>query len=129
MPSYARLVGLKVVSESPLRLRVYLSESQHAQFIADVRKSRMVAVTASDVLTFRTLQYKGSDAVVEPLRDNDRAVITAYGKLFDNALQALKFAPQFTRAFLDCPGDEVAIEFTPSDAFQQTPGAQAGDRL
>ncbi len=129
IPSIARAKGCIAVSDGAAQLRIFVSAAQAAELIDDVRASAMVSATFSVPTTHRTLQFKGGNARVTTVRDAERALIEAYVGKFAAALRPLGFSDDFTRAFLASPADEVAIEFTPSEGFQQTPGPSAGARL
>jgi hypothetical protein len=89
----------------------------------------MISATFTLPKTHRTLQFKGNDARIAPLDEHDRAAIDAYRTSFAAVICPLGFADRFAQAFLATPADEVAIEFTPAEAFQQTPGPAAGARI
>ena len=129
IPSIARAKGCNVVRDGTAKLRIFVSASQAGDLIEDVRGSLMISATFSVPTTHRTLQFKGSDARITPLRETERAAIDAYVGKFAAQIRPLGFADEFTRAFFASPADEVAIEFTPSEGFQHTPGPAAGARL
>ena len=128
-PSVARAKGCRVLQGAASRLRIFVSAAQAGALIEDVSGTGIVAVTFSLPNTHRTLQFKGRDAIVTPLLDEDRQTVREYLRNFGEVIRPLGFSDEFTRAFFASPSDEVAIEFTPSDAFQQTPGPAAGARL
>lgn len=125
-PSIARAVGCRVVGS---RLRILVSVAQAGQMLDDVRESSLVSATFSVPKTHRALQFKGNDARIEPVDADDRATLRRYLPAFAASIDPLGFHEPFVRAFLATPGDEVAIEFTPAEAFQQTPGPAAGKRI
>lgn len=128
-PSIARATGCRVVSDGRTALRIIISASHAGQLLEDVRGSGMISATFSVPNTHRTLQFKGSDARIMAIEAADRSAIEAYLKSFAAAIDPLGFSGEFTRAFFAAPSDEVAIEFTPAEAFQQTPGPAAGARI
>ena len=128
-PSISRARGCRVVRDGDRRLRILVSIAQAGDLLDDVRSTGLVAVTFSVPSTHRTLQFKGVDAHIAPVDDDDRAVMRAYAKAFAMEIRPLGFSGEFAQTFLTAPDDEVAIEFTPNDVFQQTPGPQAGARL
>ena len=125
-PSIARAVGCRVVGA---RLRILVSVAQAGRVLDDVRESAMISATFSVPKTHRALQFKGNDARIEPLDADDRATLRGYVPAFAASIDPLGFHEPFVRAFLATPQDEVAIEFTPAEAFQQTPGPAAGRRI
>ena len=129
IPSAARAKGCSLLRGTASRLRLFVSASQARQVIADVKATGMISVTFSVPETHRTVQLKGLDARVAGMQPEEYALIEQYLRIFTIRIEPLGFSAEFTRAFFASPGDEVALEFTPSDAFQQTPGPNAGARL
>lgn len=129
IPSITRAKGCAIVRDGAPKLRIFVSASQAGELIEDVRSSLMISATFSVPSTHRTLQLKGSDAKITTVRDSERATLEAYVGKFADGIRPLGFNEEFARAFFASPPDEVAIEFTPSEGFQQTPGPSAGARL
>jgi hypothetical protein len=130
MGSVVFAIGCRV---SPDRRRVTLlvREPQAAASLADVRATGRVAVNFSLPSTNRSLQLKGNDAVIEPLRPFDLACASKHSQDFIEELLPLR---EMTEAALQAlfhhkSQELVAITFTPSDGFTQTPGPGAGARL
>ncbi len=129
LPSQCRAFGCRVDADGG-RITVFLSAAPGADLLRDVHRSGAIAVVFSEPPTHRTMQVKGRDAKVEPLREGDPGVVAAYRTAFVDCLLPLGFTERTLRALLDCPdADLVAVGFTPEAAFNQTPGAQAGTPL
>jgi hypothetical protein len=128
-PSMARATGCRVVDGGRSALRIIISTAHAGQLLEDVRGSGMISATFSVPNTHRTMQFKGNDARILPVEAADRVVVEAYLKAFAAAINPRGFSEEFTRAFHAAPSDEVAIEFSPTEAFQQTPGPAAGARI
>ena len=128
-PSIARAKGCRVVRGELAALRIIVSAAHAGQLIEDVRGTGMISATFSVPNTHRTLQFKGKDARILAMEAADRRAAEAYLKAFAAAIDPLGFSDEFTRAFFAAPSDEVAIEFAPAEAFQQTPGPAAGARI
>lgn len=129
VPSIARAKGCRAVGGERASLRIIVSAAHAGELLEDVRRSGVVSATFTRPDTHRTLQFKGGDARVDAIQPEDRAAVEAYVPTFAATIDPLGFANEFTRAFFMSPGDEVAIEFTPAQAFQQTPGPAAGARI
>lgn len=129
VPSLCRAKGCRVISRAPLRLRILVSAMQAGEVVEDVRSSGVAAATFSDVISLRTVQFKGSDAVVEAATPEDYAVMNAYTDAFAVSIGKIGFSAEYTRALLVSPPDLVAIELTSTGAFKQTPGPGAGGKL
>jgi hypothetical protein len=128
-PSLARAMGCRIIQGAAPKLRVFASSEQAGELLDDVRMSGMISATFSRPNTHRALQFKGRDAVIGAVNEQDKEVVGAYVLTFAEVIRPFGFSSDFARAFFACSGDEVAIEFTPSDAYQQTPGPDAGVRL
>jgi len=125
-PHLMRAVGCRL-RDDLRRVTVFLSGSASRQLLADLHACGLVAVVFSEPSTTQTLQLKGSDAVVESLQDGDEALAQAYLEGFIDEIGAIGFPRHVAEAILGHPpGDLVAVSFTPSAAFEQTPGPQAG---
>ena len=129
VPSVARAKGCTVTVGASQKVRVLISAAHAGQLLDDVRSSGMISATFSVPNTHRTMQLKGSDARMTELQPGDRDLMDAYVVAFAEAIGPLGFSREMVQAYFASPPDEVAIEFTPSDAFQQTPGPSAGARL
>ena len=127
--SLSRAVGCRVADDRR-RVTVFVSAIQSGALLADVRANGIVAVVFTEPSTHRAIQLKGTDAAVVPLAADDPHLLAAYrGRL---AAQVAPFghSEAFVRKLLSmAPGDVVAIAFTPSAAFLQTPGPKAGSPL
>jgi hypothetical protein len=129
VPSQVRATGCRV---SPDRgtVTIFVSATQATQVLADIRDRATVAVVFSEPSTHRTVQIKASDAVISGIADGDLAAVDAYRDAFARELEPLGFSDAVIRALLACPpADIVALSFTPTEAFSQTPGPKAGEPL
>jgi len=129
MPSATRAKGCVLLRGDPYRLRVFVSASQARQVVADIKSTAAISITFSDPESHRTVQLKGFDAKVCDLHPSERNLIDEYVTAFSSRVEPLGFSAAYVRAFFASPPDEVALEFSPTEAFQQTPGPNAGARL
>lgn len=128
-PHLMRAVGRKL-SADLRRVTVFMSASTSAAVLADIRANGLIAVVFSEPSSNRTLQLKGSDAVVAPVEAGDDALVQHYLLNFIDELGGLGFDERVARTILTvAPGDMVAVHFTPGAAFDQTPGPKAGQPL
>ncbi|MFT3733708.1 MAG: hypothetical protein QM776_01505 [Rhodocyclaceae bacterium] len=128
-PSMARAYGCHI-SPDRRRVTLILSQKQSAALLADITASGQIALAITEPSTHRTYQLKGSDAAIVPLRPFDHASCDSHLTAFIREVMPLGFTESLLRAVMDTPiDDRVAVSFTPSDAFSQTPGASAGARL
>ena len=125
----SRAVGCRM-AEDGRRITVFLSAARSGALLADVRANGHVAVVFSEPTTHRAIQLKGTDATVVPLEADDPHLLAAYRSRLAARVAPLGFSELFVRTLLNVvPGDVVAIAFTPSGAFSQTPGPKAGSPL
>jgi hypothetical protein len=129
VPSVARAKGCRVMQGEPQKLRLFTSASQAGRLVDDVRDNGMVSVTFTVPTTNYALQFKSRDCRVVALGEGDRETMERYVEVFGEALSHLGIQPHFVRAFFSSPADEIAVEFTPTEMFQQTPGPAAGTKL
>ena len=129
VPSVTRALGCRVAPDRR-RVTVFLLASQSATLRRDLRETGAIAAVFSQPSTHRTIQIKGSDATLGAIEPGDMELIDANAAAALADLVLSGFPESFARTLFayDAP-DLVAIGFTPSTAFVQTPGPQAGRRL
>jgi hypothetical protein len=129
VPSVARAFACRVAADRR-SVTLLLWAPQAGTLLADLRATRAIAAVFSRPSTHRTIQVKGRDAAQAPVADDDRALVAHHTDLLVAGLDPLGFAPRLIRTYFHCEPDElVAIAFTPSAAFDQTPGPRAGRPL
>jgi hypothetical protein len=129
VPTLARATGCRVSPERR-RVTVFVSALQAAPVLECIRHNGSIAVVFSQPSTHRTVQLKGTDAVIEALSNDDPDMIARYCASFAQELAPLGFAAAPVLTLLDFPRDElVRLSFTPTAAFSQTPGPKAGEPL
>lgn len=129
VPSIAR--GLACCfSADAAQLVVLLSHSQSRDLLRDVAACGQLAVVFTEPSSHRTLQLKGSDARVAGIEPADHELLAASRAAFGADILPLGFDDAFTwRLFACAPEDLCRLVMTPTDVFQQTPGASAGQRI
>lgn len=129
-PSVVHAYGCRVVGDGA-RLRLFVLSDEARQLLADITANGEVATVYSDVRSFRSLQIKGSDAVIEPFDAEDAAAHVKHHRITAAELVALGYAAPLAHGYFSAPNKAglVTVAFTPEDIFQQTPGPGAGDRL
>lgn len=127
-PSVAKGIGCRVLPGG--EVRVFVDRPQAEALLNDVAGSGRVAVVFSEIVHHRTLQVKARDARVLALDEDDHRAVDAQARAFGQAIMALGYPESLVRGFLGSrPEDRVALAFHPHEAFEQTPGPQAGQRL
>lgn len=129
VPNLARALGCRV-SPDRRRITVFLQASHGATMLADFRDNGAIALAVTLPSTHRTVQLKGDDARLEPLQDDDAVRIARYREGFTQEIAGIGYEPILPRTLLAGPrSDFVAVTFTVSAAFVQTPGPGAGAAL
>ena len=129
MPSVMRAVG-SWVRAGGRDITVYLARSQSRQLLDDIQATGQVAVVFSQPDSHRTVQLKSANASLRPLTDADLPALLRYRESMEAEVGAVGFEPAFVHAMLAHRIDDlVAVWFTPEQAFDQSPGPQAGAAL
>jgi hypothetical protein len=129
VPSLERAIGCKV-SADRRNVTIFMVVSSARRLLDDVGSSGRIAVVFSEPPSHRTIQLKGTDAAIVPVVPADRKLVEAYADAMVGVIGCMGYPEPLTRAMLACPADElVAVSFTPTAAFLQTPGPRAGTPL
>jgi hypothetical protein len=124
-----RVAGCRIAPDRR-SVTVYVVESQSREVLEQVRATGAVAVAFTKPKSARTVQLKGRDARVVPVRPQDAVDVDRQVGAFDADLRAIGSPDRFgwTLAGGSALG-LAAITFTPASAFVQTPGPSAGTAL
>lgn len=118
------------VSADRTRVTVFLLASHSGAMLADYRANGQIALVVTLPSTHRTVQLKGEDAAVEPLRDGDHILVARQREAFLQELMRLGYDASIPERLLNgARGDVIAVGFTVTAAFIQTPGPSAGAPL
>lgn len=118
------------VDEDGRRATVWLRRDQARDVVADVRANARLAVVFCVPHTSVALQVKGEDAGVRAATEADAPHLQAHIDNLVREIELVQLSETFTRTLFEQPLEElVAIEFTVSAVFQQTPGPGAGKAL
>lgn len=129
VPSLARSAGCSVSADRQ-EVTLLLLPSQARQLLADIAASGVLAAVFSSPSTNRTLQVKGRALAIRAATAEDIALAARQRELFANVLIPLGYAHDLAFA-VHCRDISrmMAVVFTPTDIFEQTPGPKAGTRL
>lgn len=128
VPSLARAYGCRLQADG--RLAVFVAPSQAAALLRDVASTQVVAVVFSRPSSHETIQIKGADARMRPLEEGELQLAQQLTELLLQDILTLRFHEQGVRTMLTIAADDlVAVVFTPSAVFGQSPGPRAGERL
>jgi hypothetical protein len=128
-PTIVRAVGCRI-STDRRKVTVLVSPRQAEKLLVNIRSTGRIAVIFAQPSTHVSIQVKGSDARLTPLRAGDAALVERYAKAFCADLCPLGYEEALIRALVWCdPADLVAVTFTAENAWLQTPGPNAGEAL
>lgn len=108
---------------------VLLPRGSSTQVVADLQANGRIAVVASQPTTNRTLQIKGDDARLLPCTAQDEALADAHLVGFIEEIGRLGFRPEVACTVHRHDDGILVVAFTVAEAFEQTPGPQAGAPL
>ncbi len=129
VPHVVRGCGCRV-SRDRRRITVLVEPARVGTVLEDVAANGLVAVVFSQPSTHRTIQIKGTDARLMRVTAADRAVSARHLEAWIAELTRIGYRQDFARVVRGHAGRGLAaITFTPTSAFQQTPGPGAGERL
>ena len=112
------------------RMRIFLAEPANAALLAAFAQGSPVAATFSAPRTHRSIQVKSSSARKVDLEEGDPGETLRQVRAFAGELVFVNYTQRFASAFTAYRPDEiVAVEFSPEEAFVQTPGPGAGEQL
>lgn len=125
-PSVMRAMG-SALDTGAGTVTVFISRRQGADLLRDIESSGRVAVMFSQPSTHRTVQLKATSATMRPAGPQDRAAIDRYVLGAVDEIVSVGYPPELVRAVFAARLDDlVAVTFTPGEAFEQTPGPNAG---
>jgi hypothetical protein len=128
-PSVMRAVGSHV-EDGGRRITAFLARRQSRQLLADIASSGRVAAVFSQPSTHRTVQFKSRRVHLREIQALDLPLIERYRLSMEDELAALGYPHGLASAMLaHQPDDLVAVVFEPDEAFDQTPGQHAGQRM
>jgi hypothetical protein len=121
-PCATRGWGLQLVDDHTVRVLV---PTEDARALDALRETGAIAITGGDVVTLRSVQFKGRVASIEPATEADWQVMKAYSDAFFRDVEATDGTP---RALLErlLPVGLTACTVTVDAVFDQTPGPSAG---
>ncbi len=126
VPCLVRGVGCRV-SGDRRQLTIFLLAAQCGRLLRDLADNGAIAFVASQPSTHRTVQLKGSDAKVGVPQPGDERLAEGQREAFLRDLVGIGYDESLPRTLLGGDwADAVAVTFTPTAVFAQTPGPNAG---
>lgn len=125
-PVVCRGCGCDVLEDG--RLRMFVDSACGRPLLDSVAVSHAVASVFSEPSTHKTIQFKGTDAAVVAPEDDCSELLHAYRDAFGAALRSLGYADSMAGGLTNFDPHRIrAVVFTPTAAFDQTPGPGAGE--
>lgn len=128
-PSIAKAAACRI-SADRLRVTLLVDQQLAADVVRDLRAGHAIAVVFSEPATHRTVQLKAPQAEVAAVTPADREHARQHLEATVAHLLPLGYPQAPIRSyFAHQPEHLVAVSFTPTAAFEQTPGPGAGRPL
>jgi hypothetical protein len=128
-PVLGRALACRVAGDGA-RVTILVSRVKYPLLLDALRRSGTIAVSFTEPSTDRSIQVKGAEVELQPAGEADSARIDTYFCLFTADLQRIAVKAELAHAALGCAiADLVTVAITPTVAFVQTPGAQAGSPI
>lgn len=128
-PYASRGWGLTLTPATPSPVRLLL-DAGDAVTLANLRREGggRIAITGADVVTLRSFQLKGRVVAIEDADDEDRAKVDRYCDEFFTDIANTDGTPRHLTERLR-PAAHVACTVEIDEAYDQTPGPDAGARV
>jgi hypothetical protein len=127
VPHAARAWGLDLLAHDPMRVRVLL-DAHDTGTIENLQPGANVAVTATSVPTFHSVQLKGTSRGIRATGDGDAERFARYERSFYDDIETADRTPRHLMERLS-PEELVAVELDITEVYDQTPGPGAGQEL
>lgn len=112
------------------RMRILLAGAFNAPLLAAFDQGSPIAATFSAPHNHRSIQVKALTVRHVTLEEGDHAEVHRQVKAFEDDLVFVHYTRKFSQHYTAYrPEETVAIEFSPVEAFVQTPGPGAGEQL
>ena len=127
-PVVGRAVGCTINSEA--RVRILVRRSSNARLFQAVEERAPLAVTFTRPTTHRSIQLKAAGAQMAGLAPEDVAAAASQAAALRSELIEDGYTATFATGYCAFAADDLAaLDFIPSEAFEQTPGPKAGTPL
>ncbi len=124
-PQLCRAIAFRL--EPDHRISVLLPAPAANGLVQAILERPFVAMVCCQPSTHQALQIKGRDAVIRPACVDDWRTRADFKQRFIDEIEPYGFGEDFASAWLDVPPEHWrALTFTPTGAWNQTPGPGAG---
>jgi general stress protein 26 len=122
-PEAARVMGARV-RENGRALTLYFPDEQSGHTLANLEKTRQVAVFFASQTDYRAVQVKGEVVAMRPSRAADRKIQEAYKEKFIELAVAVGVPRALVSRLTLWPS--TAVDIKVRELYEQTPGPNAG---
>jgi hypothetical protein len=127
--SVARSLGCRFSADAS-KMTLLFCPAEAEELLQQIARDRRIAVIFSLPSTHESLQLKATDALATEPLESDRDIVHAYRQAFVEEVEKLGFSRPAIETMLACDCEDLAaVTFTPSAAFSQTPGPNAGHAI
>jgi hypothetical protein len=124
IPSSARAYAARIEGE---RIKLFVERNLASELIQNLLSSNLIAVVFCLPEGEKAMQIKGTNIQLAPVTAEDLPRIHDYCEAFVDTVCPLGYMRPFLAAYIACDiSQAIAISFTPTDVFEQTPGPLAG---
>ncbi len=128
-PGVCRVLACSVAADRR-RLTLMVARPCARELLEDIAYSGRVAAVFSQPSTNRTIQIKGDHAHAGVPDASMLEAVRVHADAFVEEVRPIGFPAPLVRSLLHCADEDVvAIEFTPTAAYDQSPGPRAGAPL
>lgn len=125
-PHLALAWGLRVHPDRST-VSVFFETARGAFALADLRSTERIAVTVADPVSYRSVQLKGRQILISEADDDDRTWVQRHRDAFMVSTALVGESPVAVRN--RWMQDVFRVDFVVEQAFDQTPGPEAGKPL
>jgi hypothetical protein len=123
-------VALACIVNPSGKIRILLREPANTALLRAFESGAGIAATFTEPRTHRSIQLKAVSARQVAATEQDLVSVARQIAIFKSELESAGYSAELTSHYSAYRPDEiVAIEFTPREAFVQTPGPGAGSAL
>lgn len=123
-------LALACIVEESGKVRILLRESANTELLRALDDGAYIAATFSEPRTHRSVQLKAGSARRSAATAEDLAATARQCAIFMSELESAGYTSEFVSLYCAYSTDEIgAVEFSPQEAFVQTPGPGAGSAL
>ena len=119
--------GLRV-HDDRTAVTIFIESARAEPTLGDLRANGRIAVTAASPVSYRSIQLKGRSTAIGQTDEADRARVQRHRDAFMTETALVGDSPAVIRNVW-MEGDVIRVDVDVERAFDQTPGADAGNPL